>query len=140
MINFYFYSKQYLELLEKHENVVTYISSISSKKESFLVNPQTILNVPRGNASQAVNELNRLHQIITKINNEILEITRSKRPNEIYNLINSLITDLNLFDRTYSDDNSLIIQLKDFPEKHTDAYSDKKADQIFRLSDLKPRA
>ncbi|MCV9385287.1 hypothetical protein [Reichenbachiella ulvae] len=100
------------------------------------MNPQTILNVPRGNPTQAVNELNRLHEQITGINDEILEITRSKRPNEIYDLINSLITDLNLFDRTYSDDNSLIIQLKDFPEKHTDAYSDKKADQIFKLSDL----
>ena len=123
-------------MLKKHHNIVSYIALISSKKESFLVNPQTILNVPLGNPSQTANELSRLNQQITNINNEILKITRFKRPNEIYNLVNSIITDLNLFDRTYSDDNNLIVQLKDFPEKHTDAYSDKQADQIFKLADV----
>ena len=46
------------------------------------------------------------------------------------------MTDLNLFDQSYNDNNTLIKQLKEFPEKHTDAYSEKQADQIFKLTEV----
>src|SRR5690606_11334385 len=69
------------------------------------------------------------------VNKEILEIIRSKRPNEIYNLVNLFIQDLNLFDSSFDDSNQLIKNLKEFPEKHTDAYSEKQAGQVFDITE-----
>lgn len=135
MNNFYFYSKQFLKVLEKHEELLKLIYSITNKRNSFVVKPQDVLKVPRNQAQQAA-ALVRLQQSISNINNEILQLIRSKRPNNIYDLVNSFIQDLNLFDTSYNDDNSLIKELKDFPDKHTDAYSEKQAHQIFEVTEI----
>lgn len=134
MKNLYFYSKQLISLLEKHNELLDLIYSISEFKDSFNADPKEIIQVPNnpGRLSTAYTEL---QQTIRNINENILDSVRSIRPNRIYDLTNSFIQELNLFDTTYDDDDSLIIELKEFPEKHTDAYSEKQAEQIFKISD-----
>lgn len=134
MNNFYFYSKQFLKLIDKNNKILQLIYSITQKRNSLIIEPQKILNVPNNQGNQAA-ALVKLQQQIGTINKEILDIVRSERPNNVYDLVNSFIQDLNLFDPSYNDENSLIKELKDFPEKHTDAYSERQASQIFIVTE-----
>ncbi|MET2984983.1 hypothetical protein [Aureibaculum conchae] len=130
MNHFYFYSKQILKVFEKHKEILNLISSIDDLRKSYTINPQEIVNIPTDQNSQYRGMANLKSKINSK-NQEVLKVVRSKRPNKVYELINSFITDLNLFDNSYNDENSLIKLLKEFPENHTDAYSEKQAQQIF---------
>ena len=132
MNHFYFYSKQLLKIFEKHNELLSFISSIVGLRNSYIINPQDIVNVANDQNSH-YRGMQNLKSKINKKNQEVLEVIRSKRPNKVYQLVNSFITDLNLFDNSYNDDNSLIKLLKEFPENHTDAYSEKRAKQIFEI-------
>ncbi|GAA3568136.1 hypothetical protein [Snuella lapsa] len=132
MNHFYFYSKQILKIFEKNKELIELISSIDELRNSYIINPQDIINVP-GDQNSQFRGMAKLKSEINAKNQEILKIIRSKRPNKVYELVNSFITDLNLFDKSYNDDNSLIKLLKEFPEKHTDAYSEKQAEQVFDI-------
>jgi len=132
MNHFYFYSKQLLKIFEKHKELLGLISSIDELRNSYIINPQDIVNVANDQNSQYRGMANLKNKINTK-NQEILKVVRSKRPNKVYELVNSFITDLNIFDESYNDDNSLIKLLKEYPEMHTDAYSEKQAKQIFDI-------
>lgn len=132
MNHFYFYSKQLLKIFEKHKELLGLISSIVELRNSYIINPQEIVNVPNDQNSQ-FRGMQNLKSKINKKNQEVLKVVRSKRPNKVYELVNSFITDLNIFDNSYNDDNSLIKLLKEFPENHTDAYSEKQAQQIFEI-------
>src|SRR5690606_33932034 len=94
-----------------------------------------IINIPGDTNSQS-SSVTKLKNNITNKNNEILNIVRSIRPNKVYDLVNSFLTDLNIFDNSYNDNNPLIKLLKEFPEKHTDAYSDKQSNQVFDIIEL----
>jgi hypothetical protein len=135
MKNFYYYSKQFIGLLEKHKELFDFVFSINEKRNKFIIKPQEILNVSSNQGQQAA-ALVRMQQNVQNVNNEILTIIRTKRPNSIYDLINSFIQELNLFDTSYNDENSLIKEFKLFPEKHTDAYSEKQASNIFEVTEL----
>jgi len=132
MNHFYFYSKQILKIFEKHKEILNLISSVDDLRKSYTINPQEIVNMPTDQNSQYRGMANLKKKINSK-NQEVLKVIRSKRPNKVYELINSFITDLNLFDNSYNDENSLIKLLKEFPENHTDAYSEKQAQQIFEV-------
>ena len=132
MNHFYFYSKQLLKIFEKHKEILELISSIDNLRNSYIINPQDIINIP-GDTNAQSQGMARLKNTINAKNKEILEVVRTKRPNKVYELINSFITDLNLFDKSYNDDNSLIKLLKEYPENHTDAYSEKQAKQVFDI-------
>lgn len=134
MKNLYYYSKQFITLLEKHKELLQILYSITEISNDFSVNQEEILNVPN-NQGRQVSALTKQQNDIRENNDKILKTVRSIRPNRIYDITNSLIQDLNLFDLEFNDDNSLIIGLKEFPEKHTDAYSEKQARQIFEVSD-----
>ena len=135
MNHFYFYSKKLLKIFEKHKEIIELISSIDELRNSYIINPQDIVNVPNDANSQTRGMANLKNKINSK-NQEILKVVRSKRPNKVYELINSFITDLNLFDSSYNDENSLIKLLKEFPENQTDAYSEKQAKQIFDVIEI----
>src|SRR5690606_21761861 len=111
------------------------ISSIEILRNSYIINPQSIINIPGDTNSQS-SSVTKLKNNITNKNNEILNIVRSIRPNKVYDLVNSFLTDLNIFDNSYNDNNPLIKLLKEFPEKHTDAYSDKQSNQVFDIIEL----
>jgi hypothetical protein len=132
MNHFYFYSKQLLKIIEEHKELIELITSIEKLRNSYIINPQDIINIP-GDANNQSNSVTKLKNTINAKNKEILEVVRSKRPNKVFELVNLLITDLNLFDKSYNDKNTLIKLLKELPEKHTDAYSEKQAKQIFDL-------
>lgn len=132
MNHFYFYSKQLLKIFENNKELIDLISSIDEARISYIINPNDIVTVPADQNSQ-YRAMAQLKNSINKKNQELLKVIRKKRPNNVYQLINSLITDLNLFDKSYNDENSLIKLLQEFPEKHTDAYSEKQAKQIFEL-------
>jgi len=134
MKNFYFYSKQFLRLIDKHDELLQLIYAVTEKRNSFIIEPESILNVSNNQGHQAA-ALIRLQKNINDINSEILEIIRSMRPNRVYDLVNSFIQDLNLFDQTYNDENILIKELKGFSEKHTDAYSEKQSSLIFIVTE-----
>jgi len=135
MNHFYFYSKQFLKIIENHKELLELITSIDDLRNSYIINPQDIVNVP-GDLNSQSNGMSNLKNKINKSNKEILGVVRSKRPNMVYNLTNSFITDLNLFDKSYNDNNKLIKLLKEFPEKHTDAYSEKEAKHIFDIIEI----
>jgi hypothetical protein len=132
MNHFYFYSKQLLKTFENHKELIDLIYSIAEVRNSYIINPNDIVNIPGDQSSQSRGMAN-LKTAINRRNLEILKVIRAKRPNDVYKLVNSFITDLNLFDKSYNDENSLIKLLKEFPEKHTDAYSEKQAKQIFEI-------
>lgn len=132
MNHFYFNSKQLLKILDDNKELLDLIFSINHLRNNYIINPQDIINVGSNNAQQVQAILNFQNSIKIQ-NGKILEVVRSQRPNKIYELMNSFITDLNLFDPSYNDDNKLIKELKEFPEKHTDAYSEKQASQIFAI-------
>jgi hypothetical protein len=132
MNHFYFYSKQILKIIEKHKEIIELISSIDKLRNSYIINPQDIINVSNDTSAQS-QAMARLKNTINSKNKEILEVVRKKRPNKVYELVNSFITDLNLFDKSYNDNNSLIKLLKEFPEKHTDAYSEKQSKQVYDI-------
>ncbi|MEE1963747.1 hypothetical protein V1387_13705 [Allomuricauda taeanensis] len=132
MYSFYFYSKQFLKILERNNEILDLIFSIDNLRTTYIINPQEIIDVGTNNTSQ-VNGMARLQSSIKQKNIKVLEVVRSMRPNEVYKLINSLISDLNLFDSAFNDDDNLIVSLKEFPDKHTDAYSEKQASHIFAL-------
>ena len=132
MNHFYFYSKQLLKIFEKHNEIIELISSIDKLRNSYIINPQDIVNIPNGRDAYYAG-LSKLKSKINSKNQEVLKVVRSKRPNKVYELVNSFITDLNLFDSSYNNDNSLIKLLKEFPENHTDAYSEKQAKQTFNV-------
>ncbi len=132
MNHFYFNSKQLLKILDDNKELLDLIFSINNLRNNYIINPQDIINAGSDSSRQAQTLLNLQHSIINQ-NSTILEVVRSQRPNKIYELVNSFITNLNLFDPSYNDDNKLIKELKEFPEKHTDAYSEKQASQIFAI-------
>ena len=132
MNNFYYYSKQLIKTLNENKELLDLIFSIEKQRSDYLLNPQEIINIGT-NDSQQINGMNRLQASIKQKNNKILEIVRSKRPNKVYELTNKFLSDLNLFDQSFNDENELVKLLKEFPEKHTDAYSEKQSNHIFRI-------
>lgn len=132
MNNFYYYSKQLIKILNDNKELIDLIFSIEKQRSDYLLNPQEIINIGV-NQSQQINGMNRLQSTIKQKNNKILETVRSKRPNKVYTLTNNFLSDLNLFDQSFNDENELVKLLKDFPEKHTDAYSEKQSNHIFSL-------
>lgn len=130
--NLYFYSKQLLKLLQDNQEIIKLINSIEKLKSSYIINPQDLINVPTDINSRS-REMGKIQNQIKAKNQEILKVIRSKRPNKVFQLINSFLTDLNLFDSSFNDDSQLVKQLKEFPENHTDAYSEKSSDYIFSL-------
>lgn len=132
MNNFYYYSKQLIKILKDNHELLDLIFSIEKQRSNYLLNPQEIVNIGTNSAQQA-NGMSRLQASINQKNNEILEIVRLRRPNNVYDLTNKFLSDLNLFDQAFNDENELVKQLKEFPEKHTDAYSEKQSDHIFNL-------
>ncbi len=132
MNNFYYYSKQLIKIFIENKELLDLIFSIEKQKGDYTINPQDIINI--GNDStQRSNGMARLQTSIKQKNTKILEVIRSKRPNKVYALVNKIIADLNIFDKSFNDENELIKLLKDFPEKHTDAYSEKQSNHIFSL-------
>lgn len=132
MNHFYFSSKQFLKLLENNKELLDLIYSIENLRNGYIINPQEIVNAGASTAQQAQTMI-RMQNAIRAQNKSILDIVRSQRPNKVYDLMNTLITELNLFDSAYNDDNKLIKELKEFSEKHTDAYSEKQASQVFEI-------
>lgn len=132
MNNFYYYSKQLLKILEENKEILNLIFSIDKQKSDYIINPQEILNFG-GNSSQQVQGVSKLQNLIREKNSKILNIVRTERPNKVYELINKFLVDLNLFDKSYNDESDLVKLLKDFSEKHTDAYAEKDAKHIFSL-------
>lgn len=135
MTNFYYYSTKFLALVAKNSELLDFIKLIEQTRNKLIFDPQEILRV-ENDTRQLAEAFQIQKQNISLINAEILNCIRTKRPNEIYILVNEIILDLNLFDRAYNDENSLIIALKNLPEKHTDAYSEKQADDIFNITSL----
>lgn len=132
MNNFYYYSKQLMKTLSENSELIELIFSIEKQRSDYLLNPQEIINIGTNTSHQA-NGMNRLQQSIKQKNSKILEIVRSKRPNKVYELTNKFLSDLNLFDQSFNDESELVKLLKEFPEKHTDAYSEKQSSHIFSI-------
>lgn len=138
MNQFYFYSKQLIKLLDKNKEILEFINSVEEFRDQYIIKPQRIIDISNKSNNSAT-AMNILRNEINSKNREVLQVVRSIRPNKVYELINKLIIDLNLFDKSYNDENSLIESLKHFPELHTDAYSEKAANEIFELLDSSSR-
>ena len=132
MNNFYYYSKQLIKVLKENEEIIDLINSIEKQYNDYVINPQQIMNVGT-NSNERAREMAKIQSSRKQKNTKILEIVRSKRPNKVYDLANRFLTDLNLFDKSFNNENELVNLLKKFPEKHTDAYSEKESNHIFSL-------
>lgn len=132
MNNFYFHSKQFLKIVKKNKEILELFSSIEELRNIYSINPQAIIDIGTNSSERSLG-MGQLQNTIKSNNNKILKVVRSKRPNLVYDLVKSLIIDLNLFDSTYNDNNELVKLLKQFPELHTDAYSEKQSKYIFDI-------
>lgn len=132
MNNFYYYSKQIIKIFTENNELLNLISSIEKQRSVYIINPQELIDIG-ANSTLQVNGMNRLQASIKEKNAEILEIIRSERPNKVYDLVNNFLSELNLFDKSFNNENELVKLLKEFPEKHTDAYSEKLSNHIFSL-------
>ncbi|MEM9548096.1 MAG: hypothetical protein AAGA77_19100, partial [Bacteroidota bacterium] len=127
MNNFYFYSKRLIKVLEKNEEILNLIISIEEQRSDYILKPQEIINIGI-TSNERIAGIGKLQQNIESKNREILSLVRSVRPNKVYDQINTLLYDLNLFDNSYNNENELVKNLKAFPDHHTDAYSEKESE------------
>ncbi len=135
MIDFYSYSKQFKNILNSNSDLLAFIFDIGSHKKNLIISPREIMSIIDDN-DRKIAAVENFKKIIIKSSKEILDIVRKKRPNQIFIFINRLISELNIFDQTYNDQNMLIKEIKDFSEKHTDAYSEKRPEYIYQVADL----
>lgn len=130
----YFYSKRFLDLLERHEEFLDLIFSIEKLRSSFVVKPQEIAGIPN-ETNTLLHSIKKFRQQVNIIQNDILSIIRAVKPNKVYDLANEFMLDLNVFDHSYNDENSFIKEIKEFPDKHTDAYAERGTAQIFAITE-----
>lgn len=135
MNQLYLYSRNLLNVIGKNSELVEFLKKISETGVGFKINPQDILNL-NSNPSTDYPIIKTIKNKVKNNNDLVLQIVRSIRPNNLFEMTNKFIYDLNVFDHSFNDDNSFIKLLKEFLEVHTDVYSEKLANQIFYIVSL----
>ena len=129
-MNIFYNAKEFLSIMERHEKFLDYLKSVSNEYNKIDIDYNKILGA---SSSQVAQEYSKLKTSINNTKNNIFKLVRTLRPSAMIDLINSLTSDLNLFDHSYNDENTFIIEIKKLCEIHTDAYSDKTAEHLFKF-------